>query len=74
MNTDSKLLSFGEQLCLVFAARYAHKLDTSAPNIVVNYAIENWDKLSLETQCQLKREAINQAVFRQDDWQRLIER
>ena len=69
---SNKLLSYQEQACLVFAARYAHTRDTGAAYFVVNAIIKNWDKLSLEEKKQLKQEAKNEATCSHEDWNRLI--
>lgn len=63
-----------EQDCFVFAARYAHTRNTGAAFMVVNAILHNWDKLDKHIQKQLKEEALNEAMFNMDDWNRIITR
>jgi hypothetical protein len=67
------LLSEGEQSCLVFAARYAHTRNTGAALMVVSTILYKWDRLTLETQVQLKREA-KEATYNLEAWQKLLDK
>lgn len=60
-------------MTFVLAARYAHSRHTSAPFAVVESIKENWDKLSEDTQEQIKREAANEAQYCFEDWDQLKE-
>ena len=61
------------QTALVFAARYAHKRETSAAYSIVNAIVYHWDNLSGWTQTQLKDEAEHYARSSLHDWDRLKE-
>ena len=66
-----------EQSCLVFAARYAHTRNIiSTAFIVINVILKNWDRLTILTQTQLKREAENEAenetIYNKNIWKLII--
>ena len=60
-----------EEDILVFAARYAHTRNTYAALVVIEHAIDVWDKLSHHTKEQLIREARNEAIYHQPKWEYL---
>ncbi len=71
---STELLSFNEQCCLLFAARYAYTRTTGAARIVIEAVLSSWDKLPVNLQHKLKNEAKNEATCNLEDWQRLIDR
>lgn len=56
---------------IIFAARYAHNRPTGAALAVVNYAKENWDKLSDQTKNFLVEESEMMATCNLEDWREL---
>ena len=66
-------LTSNEELCLIFAARYAHGRQSIAAHIVVAEILKKWEGISDNRKAQLKREAEISAAANIDDWQRLID-
>ncbi len=71
---SNKQLPARAQLCLVFAARYAHTRRTGAALLVVNAIIDNWDRLSADTQKQIINEAVNEATCNLEDWKLITDK
>ena len=62
------------QTCLIFAARHAHKRNTTAAWVVVTEVLDNWERLSPRTRGQIAREAKSEATCNHDEWAKIIER
>lgn len=69
MNKD-RHQNFLSESCLVFAARYAHTRNTTAPWLVVEHILSVWDTLSRTTQLQLIKEC-DEATCQIEEWDRI---